>query len=60
MSRFGPIVKVPFADDINQDNAAKVGKFIDDFNRLSVKVDAGVRGCLSGDRLDEDLRLFLH
>lgn len=60
MSRLDPVVKVSLAGDIIRDDFARVGKFIDDFNRLSVdvNVDAEVRCCFSEGRLDEDLCLF--
>lgn len=54
MNRFDPVVKVSSAADIIRDDTVKVGKFIVAFYRLSVDVDADVRCCLSGGRLDEN------
>lgn len=60
MSRFDSFVMVYLTGDIIRDDAANVGKFIDYFYRLSVDADTDtdVPCCLSGGRLDKDLRLF--
>lgn len=56
MSRFDPVIF--FTSDPIREDAANVRIFVDNFYWLSVDVDADVHCCLSGSRLDDDLRLF--
>lgn len=52
------VVTVTFRGDTIREDAAQVEKFVDNFSRLSVAVDADVRCYLSGVQLGVNLRIF--